>query len=120
MADLAALDAELNRMIAGGKALDAFERFYHDDAVMEEPTGEPPRVGKEACRRAEREFYESMEDFQPPKLLGSAVGDGVTYSEWLYDFKLKGQPRVQLQEVARRRWRDGRVVDERFYYHRGG
>jgi hypothetical protein len=119
MTELAALEAEVNKMIIEGKAKEAFEKFYANDVVMQEPTGDPPRVGKDDCRKAEDAFYGNVEEFHSSKLLGSAVGDGVTYSEWLFDFKLKGQPRVALQQVARRQWKNGKIVNERFYYHRG-
>jgi ketosteroid isomerase-like protein len=118
MADLAALEAELNKMILEGKAADAFEKFYAEDVVMQEPT-DPPRVGKAANRKAEQEFYGNIEEFFGAKLLASAVGEDVTFSEWSYDFKLKGQPRIKLEEVSRRQWKNGKVVHERFYYHRG-
>jgi hypothetical protein len=32
---------------------------------------------------------------------------------------MKGAGRMQLNEVARRQWKDGKVVHERFYYQRG-
>jgi SnoaL-like protein len=118
MSELGKLEDELNKMIVEGKGMEAFEKFYADDVVMEEPTGDPARVGKEACRKSEKDFAGSIEEFHAAKLLASAVGDGVTMSEWIYDFKLRGQPRTKLQEIARRQWRNGKVVSERFYYHR--
>lgn len=118
MADLAALEAELNQLILDGKAADAFEKFYAEDVVMQEPT-DPPRVGKVANRKAEQDFYGNIEQFFGAKLISSAVGDGVTFSEWSYDFQLKGQPRITLEEVARRQWKNGKIVHERFYYQRG-
>ncbi|HYU16582.1 MAG TPA: SnoaL-like domain-containing protein [Candidatus Acidoferrum sp.] len=85
--------------------------------VMQEPT-DPPRVGKAANRKAEQDFYGNIEHFHGAKLVSSAVGAGVTFSEWSYDFQLKGQPRITLEEVARRQWKNGKIVHERFYYHR--
>jgi len=120
MADLASLEKELNKMILEGKAMDAFEKFYAEDCTMQEPTGDPARVGKAACRKAEEEFYGNIDQFHGAKLLSSAIGDGVTFSEWVYDFQMKGQPRVKMQEVARRVWKNGKVVNEHFYYHRPG
>ena len=120
MSELAALEADLNKMILEGKGKEAFEKFYADDVVMQEPTGDPPRVGKDDCRKAEDAFYSSIEQFHSAKLLASTVGDGITFSEWIYDFTVKGQPRVALQQVARRQWKNGKIVNERFYYHRGG
>ncbi len=71
--------------------------------VMQEPT-DPPRVGKAANRKAEQDFYGNIEHFHGAKLVSSAVGAGVT--------------RITLEEVARRQWKNGKIVHERFYYHR--
>ena len=43
------LEQELNQMILSGKALEAFEKFYADDLVMQE-NDQPPRIGKAANR----------------------------------------------------------------------
>ena len=53
--DHAALDRELNAMIASGKAMEAFEKFYADDCTMQENL-DAPRVGKGACRDYEIAF----------------------------------------------------------------
>jgi hypothetical protein len=47
-----------------------------------------------------------------------AIGRDVTFSEWTYDMTLKDGKRWVLNEVARRQWKDGRVIHERFYYAR--
>jgi hypothetical protein len=105
--------------LADGRSRRTWTPFYAEDVVMQEPT-DPPRIGKEANRTAEQQFYGNIEKFFGAKFLASVVGDDVTFSEWSYDYQLKGQPRLQLDQVARRRWRNGQIVHERFYYHRGG
>ena len=42
-------------MSAQGKMLEAFEKYYHNDVVMVEATGEA-RKGKDANRKFELEF----------------------------------------------------------------
>lgn len=46
--NIAELERELNELIVSGQALEAFDRFYDDDVVMQENQQEP-RVGKDAC-----------------------------------------------------------------------
>jgi hypothetical protein len=58
----AALDHALNDSILSGKALEAFEEYYAEDVVMQE-NSEEPRVGKEANRKAEVEFFSSLPSF---------------------------------------------------------
>ena len=50
------LDKQLNDDVLSGKIMDAFEKYYADDVVMQE-NSEDPRVGKAANRKAEEEFY---------------------------------------------------------------
>jgi len=116
MDDLSALDKDLNRMVVEGKAMDAFEKYYADDVIMQENADEPRR-GKAACREAEVQFFGSVEEVHRIELIHSAVGDGVSFSQWDVEFTFKGGGgRKQWSQVARRRWKNGKVIDERFYY----
>jgi len=45
----------LNAMILQGQILDAFEKFYAEDVVMQDNT-KPPRIGKDANREHEKMF----------------------------------------------------------------
>src|SRR5690606_36025274 len=109
------LNDELNQMIMRGEALDAFERFYADDVVMQENL-EEPTVGKDANRIRAQEFFGSIEEFHGAELLSTAAGDDVSFAEMSFDITFKGGQRTKMTEVAVRRWRDGKVVHERFYY----
>ena len=115
MTDLATLDAELNQTILSGQILEAFEKFFAEDCVMQENTAEPT-VGKAANRQRELDFLGAVEQVHGVELGATAVGDGVTFSEWTFDMTMKGGTRKKLTQVAVRRWRDGQVVHERFYY----
>jgi ketosteroid isomerase-like protein len=115
MDDLNALERDLNQLITQGKAMDGFEKYYAEDVVMQENTDEPRR-GKAACREAEVQFFASVEKVNRLELVQFVVGDGVTFSEWAMDFVFKGGTRREMAQVARRRWKNGKVVDERFYY----
>jgi ketosteroid isomerase-like protein len=118
MANHEQLDAELNGMILSGQVMDAFEKFYADDVVMQENLN-PEIVGKEACRQHELEFFSKVEAFHGAQMLGSAAKGDVSYSEWIYDVTFKGAPRTQMTQIAARRWKDGKLVRERFYYDGG-
>lgn len=113
--DTASQDRELNKAILAGDILNAFEKFYATDLVMQENDSEP-FVGKELNRKREQDFVNSVEQFHGAKLLGEAVNGDRSYSEWEYDVTFKGGKRTKMQQVAARQWRGGQVVHERFYY----
>jgi len=113
--DIATLDDELNTAILDGKALQAFETFYADDVVMQENTGEEFR-GKDLNRKREEDFFAGVEAMHDNTLRASAVHGEVSFSEWDWDLTLKGVGRIRMVQVAVRRWKDGKVVHERFYH----
>jgi len=112
------LEQELNQMLLAGKAVDAFERFYAEDIVMQENT-DPPVIGKQANRAREEMFFGSITEFHSIELLGWAVRDGVSYSEWVYEMTMTSGARVRMTEVSARRWRGDQIVHERYYYNPG-
>ena len=99
-----------------GRFLEAFDRFYADDVVMQENDG-PERRGKEQNRAREAKFHARLRRMTAT-LLGHAVNGGLAYSEWRYLIEFADGQSWDYTQVAARRWRDGKVVHERFY-HRG-
>ncbi len=116
--DVRALDKELNSMILSGQILEGFEKFYAEDCTMQE-NAEELRVGKDTNREFEKVFVESIQEFHGMELLASAVNGDVSFSEWTMDVTLKGMGRIQTVQATVRRWRDGQVAAERFYYNKG-
>lgn len=113
MPSVAELDEQLNDMILQGQIIDAFERFYAEDVVMWE--NDQPFRGKETNRKREQELVDSA-DFHNVEILSRAVNDDVTFTEWLLDFTKKGVGRMERREVGVRRWKNGQIAEERFYY----
>jgi ketosteroid isomerase-like protein len=116
--DTAALEKELNGMILSGKAIDAFEKFYADDVVMQENSDEP-RVGKEVNRKAEQDFFSSLASWNEGRLDASAVSGDTTFSQWYMDVSFKNGQRYKATQVAVRKWKDGKIIHERFFYNKG-
>lgn len=118
MANHAALDAQLNEMILQGKAMEAFDKFYADDVTMQE-NSDPPTLGKAANHEREMQFFGMVEHFYGAQLLAQAFAHDVGFAETATDLQFKGMPRMTMSQVAVRRWKDGKVVSERFYYNKG-
>ena len=120
MADITALEQELNQLILQGQVLDGFEKFTTDDVVMIEPNQEPVR-GKDANRVREQEFFAMVEEFHGMSLDGWAVNGNLSFSEWSVDITFKDGNRVSWTQVERRTWNDdGKIEEVRFFYPPAG
>ncbi len=114
--DLAAADAELNEMVLTGRALEGFDKYYAADVVMQEATGQTFE-GKELNRKREIEFFDSIAEWHSGACTAAAVNGDVSLSEWAMDVTFKNGFRYKLEQAAVRRWKNGKIVHERFYYN---
>jgi hypothetical protein len=115
MANITDLDKKLNDAILSGKAMEAFEELYDDNVVMQE-NAEPEYRGKDFNRKREIEFFSSVEAWHGGKVTAAAVNGDVSFSEWEMEVTLKGVGRITMNQVAVRRWKNGKIVHERFYH----
>ena len=116
--DVASLDKQLNDQVTQGDILGAFDKFYAENVTMQE-NSEEPTAGKAANRKREEDFVASVDQIHSVKLLRSAVNGDTSFGEWEFDATYKGGARVKLTQVAVRRWKNGQIVQERFYYNKG-
>lgn len=107
---------DLNQMVLTGKGMEAFEKHYHNDVVMQE-NNQPPTIGKEANREREKQAMTMVEEFHGAEAKAVAIGDNTTMVEWLFDMTYKGGHRAKMEQVAVQKWKDGQIVHERFYYN---
>jgi len=115
MTNLKTLISELNELVLQGKTMEAFEKFYGDDVVMQE-NSEPPTVGKNANRKREEEFLDQLIDFRSARVLDVAVGDNLTLVHWSYDYTHKAWGLKNYTQVSVQHWRDGQIIKEQFLY----
>jgi ketosteroid isomerase-like protein len=113
--NIAELDQKLNQAILTGRALEAFDELYAGEVVMQENSNEPFR-GKAFNRQREVDFFASIAELHEIKLAASAVSGNVSFGEWILDVTFKTGQRYRLEQVSVRRWENGQVVHERFYY----
>lgn len=118
MATIAELNRKLDEAVLAGKALEAFDELYAEDVVMQENSDEP-FVGKAFNRQREIDFFSSIGELHSAAVLSSAAGDDVSFSEWTMDVTFKNGYRMKLNQVAVRRWKNGQIIHERFYYTKG-
>jgi hypothetical protein len=116
MASLLEKISDLNDLVLQGKAMDAFEKYYHQDVSMQE-NGNPPTLGKENNREREKEFFASIVEFRAAKPLKVSVGEGVSMVEWHYDYTHKDWGERNYTQVSIQEWKDGQIFREKFYYN---
>src|SRR5687767_10914885 len=107
---------QLNQMILDGKILDAFEKFYADDVVMQD-NNYPVREGKDVNREYEKVFVNGLTEFRGAKVLNTIVVDDIAATEWWMDFTHKDFGDKNYKQLAVQRWKDGKIVEEKFYYN---
>ncbi len=112
--DTLRLDNEVNQLILEGKNDEAFVKYYDENVVAQE-NDEPERHGREQWRAARAEMGKNIEKGDM-KLLANAANGDVSFSEWDMTIEMKGMGTMRIQQVAVRRWKDGRIVRERFYH----
>jgi SnoaL-like protein len=106
---------DLNGLVLQGKLLEAFDKYYHDDVIMQENEN-PPTVGKEANRKREEDFFSSITEFRGAKPLKVSVGEQVTMVQWHYDYTHKDWGVRNYTQVSVQEWRNGKIIKEQFFY----
>lgn len=106
---------ELNEMIVQGKLLEALDRFYADNVVMQENELEPT-VGKQANRKREEEFLRNVTEFRNAEPLKVAIGMGCTMVEWHLDYTHNDWGVRNYRQISVQKWKDGKIAEEKFYY----
>lgn len=106
---------DLNSLVGKGKLLNAFEKHYHDDVVMQENEN-PPTIGKAANLAREVEFLSNIQEFRGASVKGLAVGDDISFVIWSYDYTHKEWGVRNYTQVSVQQWKDGKIVKEQFFY----
>ncbi len=116
--DLKARLEDMFDYIRNGRIMDAMKEFYADDVVMTEPAyGDT--VGLAANLTREQGFVDSVKEFTNFEVTAHGVGDDATFYENVMDWIGVDDQPVHVEQLVVARWRDGKIVHERFYYNAG-
>jgi ketosteroid isomerase-like protein len=106
--------ARLVSLVERNRILDAIDEFY-DEKVSMQDNHNPPVVGKDANRERERAFFGSI-TVHGNRALSIAIDGEQVVIHWLFEFTGADGKRYRLDQLAHQEWRDGRIVNERFFY----
>ena len=104
--------------IRTGRIMDAMHEFYDDSLVMTEPAyGDT--VGLAANITREQAFVDSVKEWKNFDVTAISVGDDVTAYESVMDWVNTDGDDIHVEQVAVAKWKDGKIIHERFYYNMG-
>ena len=115
------LQQRLNDMfgyVRQGKIIEAMNEFYDKDTVMQD-NANPPTKGLAANIEREKQFLSGVKEWKGFDVKAIGTGDNITFYECTMDFiATSGQP-VHMEQVSVAKWKNGKIVHERFYYDTG-
>ena len=108
---------DLNQMLLDGKLLEAFDKYCHDDVLMQE-NNEPPRIGKAENYAFEKAFVDAIATWNDIQIKAVTMNEeeGISMIVFFFDVTYKDGTRYAREQVTLQRWQDGKVMEERFYY----
>ena len=109
---------DLHNHIRQGKIIEAMNEFYDADTVMQD-NANPPTKGLAANIEREKQFMSGVKEWKGFNVTATGVGDNVTFYEAVMDFVATSGQYMHLEQVSVARWRNGKIVHERFYYDTG-
>src|ERR1700709_2140066 len=109
-----ALLDEFIAVVVSGDHAGAIERYYTEDASMQENNA-APRVGRDLLVARERATLARAESVTSTCVSSVVEGDRVAIN-WIFDFVYLSGKTSRIDEVAVQEWRGDKVFRERFFY----
>ncbi len=102
-------------LVEAGRFVEAIERYYADDATMQE-NHRPPRVGKAALLANERKALAGTRSVRARCLRPLFVNGDEVVIRWLFEFEDAYRTVARIDELALQRWRGEQIASEKFFY----
>ena len=109
----ARLDEFIAAVVSGDHA-GAIERYYTEDASMQENAA-APRVGRDVLVAHEQAALARMSHVYSKAMASVVEGDRVAI-HWIFELTDKSGKVRRVDEVAMQDWRGDRIFRERFFY----
>lgn len=101
--------------IRNGRIMEAMAEFYDEHVVMQEPAY-GKTVGLAANIEREQKFVDGVKQWKGFDITAIGAGEDVTFYEHTMDWIAQDGTEVHVEQVAVAKWKDGKIVHERFYY----
>jgi hypothetical protein len=108
----------LNFLIKEGKIMDAFEKYYGNDVIIQ-VNGNPPITGKGLNRKREMIFLQEIEKLNSAEIKSVTFGginDNVSMTEWAINIENKEGEKKIIYRVNVQHWKDDKIINEKLYF----
>lgn len=107
---------ELQSYIQSGRIIDAMNEFYAHDCAMQENAA-APCIGLAVNIEREQKFLSAVKEWKGYTVKALAASGDVSIVESAMEFVNTEGKHIKLEQVSVQRWKDGKIVHERFYYN---
>ncbi len=109
---------KLNTLIKDGKIMEAFERYYGEEVVIQ-VNGNSPINGKENNRKREMIFLQEIEKLNSAEIKSVTYGEknnNVSMTEWAINIENKEGEKKTIYRVNVQHWKDDKIINEKLYF----
>jgi len=106
---------EVHNMLAKGEFIEAMEKFYIDDVVLQE-ANETPKKGKQNVIEGEKEMLAGVGEFIRYEVHGKALNNDTTFYSATMEYVEKSGTHVKVEQTVVSKWENGKIISERFYH----
>ena len=118
MAELKNNVEKLNILLKDGKIMEAFEKYYGEDVVIQ-VNGNHPVAGKGANRKREMIFLQEIEKLNSAEIKSVTFGgidDNVSMTEWAINIENKEGEKKIIYRVNVQHWKEDKIINEKLYF----
>lgn len=106
---------QMDALVSQGAIIDAVKTYFAEDAATSD-YGDLKTSGKSAMVEKMEGFLGSIANVNGITHHHTIVGDGVSASEFTFDFDMKDGSKILWHEIIRRVWNEeGKVVNEEYF-----
>jgi len=106
------------QLVESGQTVLAMERFYSEDASMQENES-APRTGKVALIKHEEAALASIATMKATCIRPVFIAADSVVIRWVFEILDKKGKNTRFEELALQRWKGELMVEEKFFYDPG-
>ncbi|TJY35847.1 nuclear transport factor 2 family protein [Pontimicrobium aquaticum] len=105
-------------MCRKGENLECIEQLYADDVTSKEMPGFPEAIvtGKNNVMNKSKIWLDNVEEFHKGGISNPVVAGNHFTAKMDYDVTFKEKGRMQMEEVGVFEVKDGKIINEQFFY----
>jgi hypothetical protein len=108
---------EFYSLIQQYKFIEAVDRFYDQNIISTDNSGEPTK-GVENLRKSVENFISNSE-IEKLELLSTIIEENLSVAHWHYVFTHKTFGRLDYKQISVQRWKNSKIIQENHFYNLG-